>query len=59
MYMQYNNNHVSEVAYPVAGDDLKAVCLEVLCSMLLRCLVQLDAVTHSDTRYQSLLTSER
>lgn len=47
------------MTYPVAGDDLKAVCLEVLCSMLLGGLVELDAVTDSDTRYEGLLTSEK
>ena len=49
---------MSALTYPVAGDDLKAVCFEVLCSMLLRRLVEFDAVTDGDTRYEGLLTSE-
>ena len=49
---------MSALTYPVAGDDLKAVCFEVLCSMLLRRLVEFDAVTDGDTRYESLLTSD-
>ena len=42
--------------YPLAGDDLEAVFLEILGTVLLRELVEFDTVVHRHTRDQHLLT---
>ena len=42
--------------YPLAGDDLEAVFLEILGTVLVRGLVEFDTVVHHHTRDQHLLT---
>ena len=42
--------------YPLAGDDLEAVFLEILGTVLLRELVEFDTVVHRHTRDQHLFT---
>ena len=42
--------------YPLAGDDLEAVFLEILGAVLFRGLVEFDTVVHHHTRDQCLLT---
>ena len=42
--------------YPLAGDNLEAVFLEIFGTVLLRGLVEFDTVVHRHTRDQHLLT---
>lgn len=42
--------------YPMTGDDLQAVVFQFLGCMLLRYLVELNAVADCDVGYQSILT---